>query len=427
MLNYSRQELIGKKLSDIDLNYSPKARKERLRDMRKDPTTRVETEYITGDGEEFFVQVTGRYVNYQGRGFEIAFVEDITERKERQKELESIRKRLEMMAKNIDQAFFLMKADHSEILYFNQATIDLYGISPGELYSDPLAWTKNVVQEDFKDIIEPYLSRVTKNKFKKPVTLEYKIENTGEDIKYLKNRLYPVENNGELEHIIGVSEDITEEKQAKKKLENSLREKETLLSEVHHRVKNNLFLIISILDMQQLQSENPELKKALIKSTNRIHSMALIHQKIYGGGSIKELDFAEYIQELVNNLMNSFQLPDQNIEVEYKVDSAPMDLDQIIPCGLVVNELVSNAFQHGFDKKKEGKLWVTYGLDEGEYIIVIENNGRPLPFEFEITEDSSLGLKLVKKLVCNQLGGNIEIKNDQKVVFDISFPAEREN
>ena len=177
--------------------------------------------------------------------------------------------------------------------------------------------------------------------------------------------------------------------------------------------------------MQQIKSEDQDVKKLLTQSVNRVHSMALIHQKIYSAENIEELNFSEYLRELVDNLIDSCVQPEQEIEVQYEVEYAPLDIDRIIPCALAVNELVSNALMHGFQAEKEGFLRIKYARRQGNYMILIENDGRPLPPDFDIKENSSLGLNLVNSLICDQLAGDIEAHSNNTVVFKITFPVER--
>jgi two-component sensor histidine kinase/ABC-type amino acid transport substrate-binding protein len=218
------------------------------------------------------------------------------------------------------------------------------------------------------------------------------------------------------------TENLQESKSALKK---SLKQKEILLKEVHHRVKNNLFTIVSLLEMQRLRSEQPEVQRMLTQAVNRVHSMALIHQKIYSSQDIEQLDFAEYLHELVENLLDSTIDPERDIEVEYNLSHSSLDIDRIIPCALIVNELVTNALVHGFDDREEGILRLRYDRLEEEYVIAVENNGRPLGEDFEIENSSSLGLKLVQGLAEEQLGGRIEVSSNGFMSFKITFPINR--
>lgn len=208
-------------------------------------------------------------------------------------------------------------------------------------------------------------------------------------------------------------------------LKKSLEQKEILLKEVHHRVKNNLFTIISLLEMQRLRADEPRLEELIGHTVNRVHSMALIHQKIYSSEDLEELDFSEYLRELVTSLLESCEKPDQKIEVEYDLAPVALDIDRIIPCALIVNELVTNALNHGFANLERGILRLKYYRENGYYFIIIENNGHHLPDGFSLKNSSSLGLNLVNSLATEQLAGEIEIVENDFVSFKIKFPVVR--
>ena len=153
--------------------------------------------------------------------------------------------------------------------------------------------------------------------------------------------------------------------------------------------------------------------------------MDLIHQKIYSEENMEEIDFAIYLQELVENIVNNYVHPEKEIKTSFHLESTAPDLNQVIPCGLVINEIVTNALQHGFADQKSGEIKVSHSIEKNSYQVKIANNGNPLPPGFDLESSSSTGLKLVRMLTRNQLGGQVDIKNNDWVEFTVSFPIER--
>ena len=229
---------------------------------------------------------------------------------------------------------------------------------------------------------------------------------------------------GQIDGLIGYFKDITERKRAEEKIHASLREKEILLNEIHHRVKNNMQVISSLLKLQASASGSPELKERLNESQSRIHAMALIHEKLYDAKDFTRIDLTAYVRSLSNELFLSFKIGPGEIDVIVKTDGdVYLDVNKAIPCGLILNELISNALKHAFPGGRHGELQITIRETENAEIeIVVQDNGLGLPDEVDIHAPRSLGLDLVNGLVKNQLDGQIEVRRDKGTEFRIKFP-----
>jgi two-component sensor histidine kinase len=228
-------------------------------------------------------------------------------------------------------------------------------------------------------------------------------------------------------------EEMEERNKAEEQVKKSLREKEVLLREIHHRVKNNLQIIQSMLNLQlpQIKDEN---SIALFKeSQNRVYSMALIHEKLYQSESLSQIDFPEYIASLTTYLFTSYGAVGRAIRPRIQVKDVSLDVDTTIPCALIINELVSNSLKYAFPLSRRaegpGEISVSLTRDTGNSILLtVSDNGVGLPEGFEIEHSDSLGLKLVSVLV-KQLGGAIRIGGGGPVhgtEFSISFAARNE-
>ena len=201
--------------------------------------------------------------------------------------------------------------------------------------------------------------------------------------------------------------DITSRKQAEDELRRSLQEKEVLLKEVHHRVKNNMQVISSLISLQADKISDPESLERLRESQNRIKSMALVHESLYQSENLASIDPAGYLKNLTSEVISSYSL-DTAITVEFTITVHAMDLDTALPCGLIVNELISNSLKHGFKGRTEGRITITLDEADDEYILSVRDDGCGLPADFDISSLDSLGIKLINVLT-RQMRGTIEI------------------
>ncbi len=214
--------------------------------------------------------------------------------------------------------------------------------------------------------------------------------------------------------------DVTEQIQAEERLKASLEEKVVLLKEVHHRVKNNLQIISSLLNLQSDYLEDDRSRDIFKVSQNRIESMALIHEKLYQSKDLARINFAEYVQDLVDGLLSSYELNSSNISTNLDVDDSLLSLDAAIPCGLIINELVLNSLKHAFPTGTKGKICITLTKVEGNLTLSVGDNGIGFPAEVDFQNTKSLGLQLVIALT-NQLKGTVELKKDSGVEFKLTF------
>ncbi len=203
----------------------------------------------------------------------------------------------------------------------------------------------------------------------------------------------------------------------------SLEEKEILLREVHHRVKNNLFTITSLLEMQQAEAENEEICAALQSAIDRIHSMAVLHQKIYAGIDLQEVKAGEYLKELIEELVETHSKEGKAPGLNFEFDVEKVEFDDLIPLGLVVTELVANSLEHGLVGEKRGKVSVKFIEGGEQYQLCIQHTGEGLSPDFEFEQDSGLGLRLVKKIISTQLGGELILKIGEPAKFTITWPV----
>lgn len=216
-----------------------------------------------------------------------------------------------------------------------------------------------------------------------------------------------------------VLRDVTDRKRSEK-IKQSLREKEILLREIHHRVKNNIQVISSLLNLQARYIEDETYAQMLKESQNRIRSMALIHEKLYQSENLAEVDFNEYITDLVYSVFRSYGVNTHSIGLTIKVEDVSLSIDTAIPCGLIINELVSNCLKHAFPDEK-GEITITLRPVNGDIELMVSDNGRGIPEDVDIRTTQSLGLHLVTILAEDQLNGKIDLDRNGGTAVRITF------
>jgi two-component sensor histidine kinase/HAMP domain-containing protein len=212
-------------------------------------------------------------------------------------------------------------------------------------------------------------------------------------------------------------------RQSEGRIKRSLAEKEVLLKEVHHRVKNNMQLIQSLLNLQASEIGEPLFKEALADSNNRIKCMGLIHETLYRSDDIGRLNFEHYIKQLVTYLHKVYSRYENIEKPHFKIDQIEMDMDMSITCGLILNELATNAFKYAFNRSQKGIVEIELQKKGRHHVeLVVRDNGIGLPDEIDIDQSASLGLKIVSMLAQDQLQGTIHIHRGNGTAFHIRFP-----
>lgn len=221
--------------------------------------------------------------------------------------------------------------------------------------------------------------------------------------------------------IVCVAQDISARKQAEEQLRDSLREKEVLLREIHHRVKNNLQVIASLLHVQSKKVEDEHAKRLFSESQDRIRSMAFIHERLYQSEDLAQVNFSAYLDRLTEHLYRSHGVALRDVTCELDSEDAILSVDRAIPAGLIVNELVSNALEHAFPDDRGGVITVGFSTSDDSGCLQISDNGIGVEDTDALERDQTLGIRLVKGLV-RQLRGEINIDGDGGLTYTIHFP-----
>jgi len=226
--------------------------------------------------------------------------------------------------------------------------------------------------------------------------------------------------NGDSTGVIGSFRDITRQKTNEQALKKALEEKEALLREIHHRVKNNLQVIISLLNLGASQSEDPRVLQQLEECGERIRSIAMIHERLYHSEDLSHIDFRSYIQSLISELFGMYSTGDR-IACKTHIDAITLNIETAVPCGLILNELLTNALKHAFPENKRGVIEIVFKRQKDRYVLTFRDNGIGLPRVSRSQGPKSMGLQLVE-ILTKQLEGKIRVERKQGTTFRISFP-----
>ncbi|MBI4813898.1 MAG: PAS domain S-box protein [Methanobacterium sp.] len=223
---------------------------------------------------------------------------------------------------------------------------------------------------------------------------------------------------------LSIARDITERNRMKEKIQLSLEEKEMLLREIHHRVKNNLMIISSLLNLQSRYIKDEEVLNVFKDSQNRARSMALIHDRLYQSSHLKSIDIGEYIQTLASDLFRTYATDSDRVKLNFNVEEVMIDINTMIPLGLIVNELLSNCLKHAFPNDRSGQIDIGFHYNHPKYRLTVTDNGVGFPENIDYKNTKSLGLRLVN-ILTDQIDGNIELKRDKGTEFTIEFEEKK--
>ena len=242
------------------------------------------------------------------------------------------------------------------------------------------------------------------------------------EIKYREDRYYNATIAPFPQGAIITAQDVSKQKLAQDEINRSLQEKEVLLNEIHHRVKNNMQIVTSLLKLQSQSIKDKRSLELFLNTQNRVRSMALIHEKLYKTEDFSKIDFGEYIRNLTAHLLISYHILPSQIKINVNIKDIVFNINVAIPCGLIINELVTNSLNHAFSNSREGKIKVSITRKgTNGYLLVVKDNGKGLPSEaIELEDPTTLGLQLVSSLV-SQLKGTLQYRYKEGAVFSIEF------
>ncbi|MDH5386538.1 MAG: PAS domain S-box protein, partial [Candidatus Aminicenantes bacterium] len=343
-------------------------------------------------------------------------VRDVTERKQAEEALRESEKKFRSLVENANDAIYIIT--HEGFQYINSAFEQLTGYTSKEVCKKTFNFWSIIHPDDVKMIREREEARREGKEV--PSRYEFRILAKDGITKIVEPATVNIGEKGEAK-VMGILRDVTERKHAEEKVKASLREKEVLLREIHHRVKNNMQIISSLLRLQSRLIKDSRMVEMFKESQNRIRSMALIHEKLYQTEDLSRINFAEYIRSLTVHLFHTYRVNPNIVKMNTEVEEVYLDINRAIPCGLVINELVSNALKHAFPDSKKGEIHIKlYSNKRNKTNLTVSDDGVGLPENINIHEPETLGLQLVNDLV-KQVEGKIRLERTKGTTFHIVF------
>jgi PAS domain S-box-containing protein len=417
-LGYSPSELIGMHFAQFtypdDLSLEVNLCKSLQEGQIQEYT--MEKRYIRKDGEVVWGHLSvSLFSENQGSSkYTLAICVDINERKRMEVAIKDAHQRLLTLFNSMDAAIYIADMETYDILFVNSYTQNIYGNVIGKK-----CW------QTFYEGLKGPCAFCTNDKLldanRQPAGI-YHWENYNPKV----GRWYECHDNA-LPWIDGkmvrleVAVDISNRKQMEEVIKTSLKEKETLLKEIHHRVKNNMQVISSLLNLQVRRCKGEQIKKALMDCQGRIQTMASVHEMLYKSDRLSVIDCQTYISGLANNIFQSYPTKLSRVKVTVDAKGVTLGIHQALPLGLIINELLSNALKYSFPENIPGRIMIFLKLSEKNMEFIFSDNGIGIPENIDWRNTKSLGLRLIVLLAENQLHGTISLNNSKGTCFTLNF------
>ncbi|BBO82977.1 hypothetical protein DSCO28_35430 [Desulfosarcina ovata subsp. sediminis] len=337
---------------------------------------------------------------------------EIVEHNNAEKALRSSEERLELVLKGANLGLWDWNIKTGKVI-FNERWAEMIGYSLDEIEPNVSCWEKLMHPDDVDSVMDrlnDHLEGRTSH-----YQTEHRLRTKSGEWKWIfdSGKVFTRDEKGAPVRALGMHQDVTDRKHTEQRLHRALKEKEILLQEIHHRVKNNLAIISSMLNLQAKQCTDPKVRTPLIESQTRVMAMASIHETLYQTKDFSVIEFENYIRKIVLNLMSLYATDADHISIRYNIKEIHLDIDQAICCGLIVNELVTNALKYAFPDRRKGTIFLSSELmAEDEIVVSVWDDGVGIPQGLEWKTPRTLGLRLILLMV-EQLKGKWEIISEQ--------------
>jgi two-component system, sensor histidine kinase PdtaS len=399
----------------IELYKNPETRNKFIAKLKTEgKLSQYELEMVTKTGHTINMLISANLTDDTISGM----LMDITHRKNTEKALQDNEEKYRTLFESNPNYTILLDLN-GVIMDVNRTAAEFIGLTPEKLIGRSLLEMGIFPSEDITFQREKF-SHALKGEIVKP--FQYKLINKKGEYNWVQSQLVPIKKDGGINSILVIATDITERKNAIDNLKSSVNEKKLLIKEIHHRVKNNMQIISSLLSLQSqhLKDDEEVARDVLKESQNRVKSMAMIHEKLYLSKDFTHIKFEEYVQRLVSDLFYSYQTTLKNVKFRVEVVDVDLNMETAVPCGLIISELTSNSLKHAFPQEKEGYVNVSLTEDQGKYEMIISDNGIGIPHDLDFDHPKTLGLQLVNNLI-KQLDGEIKLDRNHGTKFTITF------
>lgn len=368
----------------------------------------------------------GKVVARDNKGHPLRMIgthRDVNDRKQAEQQLEL----QAVITRNMAEGICLVRADNGMIVYANPKFEQMFGYEAGELNDRHVSIVNYATDPEEAEAVNQAIRTAILQNGEATYNVHNVKKNGTSFWCSATTSVFNHPNYGDV--LVAVQQDITDRKQAEEQIAASLKEKEVLLKEIHHRVKNNLGIVSGLLQMQVRRARDSASRAILQDSQNRIASIALVHEKLYRSENFANIDFSQYLQDLTIYLFDSYNVSSNQITLDVQVESISLEIETAIPCGLIVNELVSNALKHAFPGSRTGKIQVRLApsdtpIGDGQphrlFTLVVQDNGVGFPNDFDLDSTQTLGISLVQGLVA-QIRGALEINDQHGTEVKVTF------
>ncbi len=416
------KEIIGKSHYQVFPNLKEEWKQAHKQGLKGTAVCKEKDKYVHLDGTVQWVrwEVLPWYSSSDTIGGIIIFSEDITKIKLANDSLKENEQFLESIIENIPAMIFVKNADDLSYEMVNGATELTWGHNRSKLIGNT---DYSFLPEKDADMF----TRVDRNVLTQKEICDFPEQTIhtktwGERIFHTK-KIPILNDNGIPTHILGISEDITGRIIAERKIKGSLKEKDVLMKEIYHRVKNNMQIIASLLSLQ-IEHVGDEKSKAILRdSQSRVKTMAMIHEKLYMSRDLSHINFKGYVDNLMSNIVYTYDVNKNKIQIDLDVDNVNLNMETAIPIGLIINEIVVNSIKYAFPDGT-GKITVKLKCENGNFILTVGDNGLGLPAGLDMESLNSLGLVLVNNLV-EQIDGKLTLYTKEGTTFKIAFKEVR--
>jgi len=439
---YLTSDHIGKKFNDIFKN------EEQLKTLYFN-LNKEDYEILINENQWTDVKITPLYEDLGVSCGKLIIITDINKKKSYEAALEEKQRTLETLISNLPGVAYKCRNDKDWTMEFiSEGCLELTGYPVEYLLMNKKLSFNNLIHPDDREYVWNKIQKCLNEN--KPFKIIYRIKTADSKEKYVWEQGRIIYSNPDkLPMLEGFITDITDSIKAEEMLKKSLKEKNILLQEIHHRVKNNMQIISSLLNLQSRYVENEGTLNLLKESQGRIKAMALVHEKLYQSESLESINFSEYVKSLINELYSSYRINKNLLNIEMDIEDIFLDINEAIPCSLIINELISNILKHAFPFNYIGKpsnntfsspsvnsksvndsfsykgnIYIGFSKKENLYELIISDDGVGLPPELDLNNTKTLGLQLVNALV-NQLEGTIEVERDAGTKFIINFKEQK--
>lgn len=390
-LEYSRDELKRMHVTEIDNQENAARVPERIQDTLHGGAVIFETEHVTKTGQLIPFEIHNRVIEYEGKPAILSVARDISRRLDAERAMKESEERFRLFVDEVTDIIYFISLNPERVLFVNPAFEKILGISPDEILNNPRRFFDYVHPDDRQELLQAYEDLI--KGMRSHLDQIYRFVKTNGDKLWLHDRVFVIKYEDSAPSQLSIiSEDITDRKLYEDKQLSDLKEKETLLKEIHHRVRNNLQIISSLLSLQEEKSRDLEIKEMLHENINRIRSIALVHDTLYQAENLDLINYRDYLHSFSRYLLQSYHTDPERVKIIMDFEEICVDITTAVPLSLIINEMITNSLKYAFPGDKKGIIRIRMSEKDNRYILTYCDNGIGIPDKQVFTNPQTLGI-----------------------------------